>query len=257
MFEVVMAIKINYHNHSKNSGLGNKLFLHFLARALSLQNNEPLCNWLNTKINIGMEKIHKNVAGVKKDHWGLLWPYSSCEEKDLTILGSHNNVERFYGSDFHQSPNTVDLISKHKTQMIKDFGEEDGLFVHVRYGDLERFHNGAHVCHYEYYKQCLCNINSNKRYLASDSLSRPFVKKIMRDFDLKPYKNTPEETIIFGSKFKNKVLSLGTFSWWIGFIGSQHNVICPNPSDYRWWHGTIFECMQDWNMVSKPYEKNN
>ena len=134
-----MAIKINYHNHLYNSGLGNKLFLNFLARALSLQNNEPLCNWLNTKIYAGVREAHtyKNVAGVKKDNWGLLWPYSSCEEKDLTILGEYNNVERFYGSDFHQSCNTINLISKYKTQLIKDFGEKrDCLFTL----DLEIWH---------------------------------------------------------------------------------------------------------------------
>ena len=93
--------------------------------------------------------------------------------------------------------------------------------------------------------------------MSSDTFNHPFIQKLISEFDLEPYKNTPEETIIFGSRFKNKILSLGTFSWWIGFIGSQNNVICPDPSDYGWWHGAIFQCMQDWNMVSRPYEKNN
>ena len=52
----------------------------------------------------------------------------------------------------------------------------------------------------------------------------------------------------------NKILSLGTFSWWIGFIGNQNNVMYPDP-DKTNYNGLcsreIFECMGDWNKSSK------
>jgi len=246
-----VSIKINYHNHSENSGLGNKLFLNFLARSLSLQNKEPLYNWLDTRIYAQKEESHKESI---KDNQNILWKYSDSNFDDCsTVVGVNSNLSDFFGNAFHQSCNTVNLISRYKDKLIRDFGEEDGLFVHIRLGDLAQGNRWGNVCDYEYYDRCISNIGSNKRYIASDSINHPFVRKIIKKFKLKPYKDSPEETIIFGSRFKNKVLSLGTFSWWIGFVGNQENIIYPNPSDYHIWHGQIFECMQEWNMVSKDH----
>jgi hypothetical protein len=48
-----------------------------------------------------------------------------------------------------------------------------------------------------------------------------------------------------------KVLSLGTFSWWIGFLRSKsrkHTIFCPDVDKYKKWHGDIFP-MKGW--VSK------
>ena len=250
-----MSIRINYHDHSKNSGLGNKLFLNFVARALSMQNNESLCNWLSTRIYADKEDDYERI---EIDKWGCEWRYvaeHNCSH--TTTIGRNHNLGAIFGNDFHQSPSTVNLLRRYKHKLIRDFGERDGLFVHVRFGDLADERRWSNICNYEYYRHCISKVQCEKKYLSSDTFKHPFIQDLISEFNLEFYEDSPEETIIFGSRFKNKVLSLGTFSWWIGFIGSQNNIFCPDPKNYNIWHGQIFECMKDWNMVSKPYEKNN
>ena len=251
-------IRINHHGrtprgHLHNTGLGNKLFLNFLARALSIENNEPIQNWLQTKIYAGNETDYD---GVDRDKWGLNWPYINHDVKMTrdTIVGIGQNCK--YGDYYHQNKKTIDLISKHKKQLINDFGKTDGVFVHVRWGDLASAKNWSAIPQYEYYAKCLSDTNYERGYLASDTFDHPFIQNLLNEFNLEFYDNSPEETIIFGSTFSNKVLSFGTFSWWVGFIGNQDNIMYPNSDGYSV-AGDIFECMTEWNEVRKPYEKNN
>tara|TARA_Y100001973_G_C5106618_1_gene285464 strand:- start:37 stop:834 length:798 start_codon:yes stop_codon:yes gene_type:complete len=242
-------IRINYHDHKNNTGFGNKLFLNFLARALSIKYDEPLENWLQTKIYAQQDGPYD---GVVYDKWGLAWPYVNHNDTAIKIVGKETNCG--YGDKYHQNRKVIELISKHKEHLIKDFsgkGCEDffsQVFVHVRLGDLIDDNRNKDICDYEYY--CLCLSNFSGGYIASDSPEHPMVKSLCNKFNLTPYRNTPEQTIIFGSKFSNKVLSLGTFSWWIGFIGNQDNVMYPNPTEYQKWHGSIFEHMENWNRIS-------
>lgn len=118
--------------------------------------------------------------------------------------------------------------------------DKDAMFVHVRLGDLlepysqkkDRFASEA------YYEKAINNTSGG--FISSDSPDHPMVRNLAKKFNLEFFNDSPENTIIFGARCSKKVLSLGTFSWWIGYLGNQNNVICPNPKEYGVWHGDIY-----------------
>ena len=245
------ANNITPHKRAANCSLGNKLFHLFFAAASALEKEEVLCNWMLTKLYKGAEQ---EADYNYEDQWGYKWTELKRQPDHfpLTFVGFYCNTEKKFQEDIYcQTPTAIELISKYKKELVQDFGDNDGVFVHLRLGDLVDMDRLELVPTYEYYKHCLSQLNFSSGFIGSDSPDHPLTKRLLYEFDLEFYDDTPENTISFGSAFKNKVLSLGTFSWWIGFIGNQNNVIHPCVSDFPFWHGTIFESMTNWNSVSK------
>lgn len=115
-------------------------------------------------------------------------------------------------------------------------------------GDLYESHSGDgnRFLNINYYEEALSG--TKKGFISSDSLNDDLIHTLSSKFFLQKFENSPEETIIYASRFSNKILSLGTFSWWIGFLGNQNSVICPNQSKYPKWHGDIFPIL-DWRQM--------
>lgn len=155
----------------------------------------------------------------------------------------HKNIFEESGGDgvsvdgFFQTPSAV---FEFKRLQFSPIQEKDGTFVHVRLGDLLESHSqaGNRFASADYYRKALDG--SNGGYISSDSPDDPIVKELCAEYSLEPYQDSPENTIKFGAAFSKKVLSLGTFSWWIGFLGNQKEVICPNSLNFPKWHGSIF-----------------
>ncbi len=155
----------------------------------------------------------------------------------------HKNVFEENGGDgvsvdgFFQTPSAV---FEFKRLQFSPIQEREGTFVHVRLGDLLESHSqaGNRFASANYYRKAL--EDSNGGYISSDSPDDPIVKELCAEYSMELYQDSPENTIKFGAAFSKKVLSLGTFSWWIGFLGSQKEVICPNSRNFPKWHGNIF-----------------
>jgi len=127
----------------------------------------------------------------------------------------------------------------------------DGVLVQYRLGDLLQPPYGR-VAKLEYFQHCLRKITTGRNmkcYVISDSLDHPYIATLSNEFNLIPINKTPKEDILFGAKLKYKVLSLGTFAWWIGFLGNANDpVYHPDPEKYYKWHGDIF-CFDNWHKI--------
>ena len=153
----------------------------------------------------------------------------------------NNNLQY---SELSYNPQALSILSQNLDK-IKYEKLVEGSFVHVRLGDISN--DATRCCEIQYYEKALEGLNGG--YISSDSPNHEIVKRLSNKFNLEVFQNSAENTLIFGSQFENKILSLGTFSWWIGFLGNQNNVICPSQKEYMEWHGDIFPFL-NWKEVS-------
>jgi hypothetical protein len=199
-------IKINYEGR-----FGNQLIQYSHAAVDSIESGEGIENPLDTRI-IQFKNITDNIP-----------------------------VRIQYG--YYQSPEVVEKLSQYKLKLFKNIEEKEGIFCHLRMGDIE--HRSSCRPTIDYYRRALKQCDQAGGFISSDSPRHSDVFALMEEFGLERFDGSEEETILFGAQFSNKALSLGTFSWWIGFLGSQNNVLCPKRSNYDIWHGDIF-CVENW-----------
>jgi hypothetical protein len=223
-------VSINYQGR-----FGNNLFQYFTALILSNKFNQKISNVLSNNIlkhNLINNDINYNKNLIVDDN-------NINDILKLDTIDSNLILNGFFqNKDLLKHFNKNQNIINNNKELIK------GTFVHVRLGDIV---NDSRSCKIQYYKKALQGLNGG--CISSDSPNNDIIKKLSDEFNLEIFESSPEETIIFGSQFDNKILSLGTFSWWIGFLGNQNNVICPIQKEYREWHGDIFPFL-NWKEVS-------
>jgi hypothetical protein len=170
---------------------------------------------------------------------------------------SHSLDFRIHPHEFFQEPIAAKYIRAnldkifHK-ELLED--SEEGIFIHYRLGDIGGCDRAIHVEHFEKAITSVPNYENLPKYISSDSPSDLRVQKICKNYGFVIHESSPQETIKFGSRFTNKLLSHGTFSWFIGVLGSQNNIILPNSNDYARWHGDIF-VFDDWHELDITEQK--
>jgi hypothetical protein len=223
-------ININYQGR-----FGNNLFQYFTALILSQKFNQSIKN-----------PLLNNIFEFHFSENKYIYEESLIVNDDniYNLLNEENINNNLILDGFFQNRKILEFLKENKHSFLNENKNRKDTFVHVRLGDIS---NDQASCNINYYRKALIGLNGG--YISSDSPDSDIVIQLINEFNLKLFENSPEETIIFGSQFENKILSLGTFSWWIGFLGNQNNVICPVQKEYREWHGDIFPFL-NWREIS-------
>jgi len=162
-------------------------------------------------------------------------------------------------SHFQSKESAYNIQECIKEFLVDDMPDDsDGIFIHYRLGDIATNPKNF-VTKIEYFEKAIENIpnyEQYKRYITSDSPNDNRIKHIIDKYGFELYNSGPEETVKFGSQFSHKILSLGTFSWWIGILGNQSNVVHPVVKEYPIWHGDIF-VFDHWHPLSYLNEEIN
>jgi len=226
--------------------LGNQMMQFFAASILSEKTGMPIYNPLTTDII---------KYDCKSGHFGASRQIVISDEEYFEMVeGGPFDPETCYTmTSYCQDERYTSLFSKNRRFLNQPMVEEenDEVFVHVRLGDILGWHSleneGNRYMPFEYFDKALEKVKFSKGYISSDTINHEIVNILSEKYGLQKFSDSPEKTIIFGSKFSNKILSLGTFSWWIGFLGNQKNVIHPSTEKHVKWHGDIFN-IKGWNV---------
>ena len=225
-------IRINYSGRH-----GNNLFQYFTGIILSEINNQNIVNPFNTK-------IIKSKSKPQNDYTNTIHVNDDNIDDIIKNNINNSNIEL---TGFFQKESVIDLFDEYYSFLNNTKSYEDGVFVHVRLGDLLGDPPGRWA-NQDYYETILDSIQFNNGFISSDSLDHPIVENLIKKYDLKIFKSNEDDLILFGSSFKYKILSLGTFSWWMGYMGCQENVFFPNPNKYLKWFGNIL-VKNNWNLI--------
>jgi hypothetical protein len=162
-------------------------------------------------------------------------------------LITKNNIDckNYIMNGFFQNKFVVDEIVKIKDEFFNlNYNTKDDIFLHYRIGDIN---NTKCMLPIYYYKEAIEYFgNKNKIYISSDSPNHQNVRELIKNYDCELINESPIETIKFAKNFTKIILSEGTFSWWIGFLSKNSEVVC-NKRKYKW-HGDIF--LDNWHKLN-------
>lgn len=194
---------VDYSNYDNiNNKLGIELFIGINKYDKTvLINNNNYMNYFNNTI--------KNNA-----NFDFMRDYFQSEEI-TTIL--HNHL-------IHTMNNII-----HKNPYKQRYNNNNDIFLHIRLDDVKKYNVGI-----EYYIYCLTLLKYDNIYIGSDNFDDNLIIKLKSLYpDVIFVREDPIKTIQFGSTCKNIILSHGTFSAIIGYLGFFSNVYFMN-KDPKW-----------------------
>lgn len=232
-----------------------------------------LCNQIirNIIISLIAEKndIYVEYSSHEKiDKLGILlfvgkkYPVESIrvtEKNFLEILnGSHCKI--LCTKKFFQRKGCIDKVYEYLTsEKIKQniiernpfqdrYKNNNDLFVHIRLGDVAsktEYNPG-----FGYYEDCINKIDYDKLYIGTDSPNHKFIRRLQNQFNADVKRLNEIETIQFGSTCKHIVLSHGTFSAIIGYLGYFSDVYYYDQAP-TWCPIDLFRVAPDWVKINE------
>ena len=226
-----------------SGGLGNKMFVYGAAHILSKKHKMEISSELpgyhcNLNLNIIPRQFLSEIVVKNKNF---------IEIAEMETIESNLILDAYF--------QTSEIVNKYKSDLKSCFELDqepiEGTIIHYRMGDLLHLYDRTAVTKLSYFEKCIDYLNNkNNIYITTDSPKNEIIRYLIDKYNMNLVDIKRADTIKFASRFTNKILSMGTFSWWIGLLGNQNsNVFCPIPTEYVDWMGDIY-VLNNWNYVS-------
>jgi hypothetical protein len=193
--------------------------------------------------------------------------FSGSKKYDKTQVLNDDNYFSIYNCDnidynlnpndsFFQTKEISNLLYNHlNTDIIKSkiidknpykerYQNNNDLFVHIRLTDVSRFNPGI-----TYYLNAIKSISFENLYISTDDKNHNIISTIMKLYpDAKLINYNEINTFQFGSTNKNIILSHGSFSSIIGYLGFFSNIYYPEYEANKIWYGDMFS-IEKWTKL--------
>jgi len=221
------GLPMNYHDHNKMKALGLDLHENGLDKDTNV---DPIV------INDGNFMKHILDENPLPTNIRIDPECSYCQTRDFAL----------YMREYFIKHKWFDAVLN-RNKFKERYKNNEDIYIHVRLGDVAQFNPG-----FEYYDLCLSKIieyrdktassQSLKRaFISSDSIHDPLCRQLIEKYGLIELSTDEIDTILFASTCRYVVLSNGTFSWLIGFLGVFSQVFYPKIYQLDgFWHGNIF-----------------
>ena len=221
----------------KNGRLCNQIIrnlsLSLLAKKYDLHveysNFEDINNNLGINLHVGNKKYEKTNKITNTNYMKHL-------NENLKVDYNLNMM-----NDYFQTEEITTILQKHLKEQMKNimdknpykerynYNNNNDIFLHIRLDDTKRWNVGI-----DYYIHCIKLLQYNNIYIGTDNFNDGMIIKLKTLYpNIIFFKEDPIKTIQFASTCKNIILSHGTFSAVIGYLGFFSNVYFPNRNP-RW-----------------------
>jgi len=211
------------------------------------EGNGRLCNQVirNLALSILAEKYdlyveYSNYNNINNELGIELFVGNKKYDKTVSITDGNymnyfnNNIKNDANFDFEhrffQSEEITTILHSHLKNKMKNiidknpykerYNNNNDVFLHIRLADARRYNVGI-----DYYIHCLNLLKYDNIYIGSDDFNDDLIKKMKTLYpNVIFFQEGPIETIQFGSTCKNIILSHGSFSAVIGYLGFFSNI---------------------------------
>ena len=185
-------------------------------------NYDNINNKLGIELFIGNKKYDKTVL--------------INEENYMNYFNNNikNNANFDFMKNYFQNEEITTILHNHLTNNMKNiidknpykerYKNNNDIFLHIRLTDTKQWNVGI-----DYFIHCINSLKYDNIYIGSDNFNDELIKKLKTLYPSVIFiDKNPIETIQFGSTCKNIILSHGSFSAVIGYLGFFSNVYFMN-----------------------------
>jgi hypothetical protein len=215
------------YEHPSTGRLCNQIIRNLCLSLLSEKYNlkAEYCNFDNINNKLGI-KLYTDGTNVYNKTLKV------CEKNFIILYNNSNTIDFNLNLNLHffQNKEITNILHNHlknnKNNIIKKnpykqrYNKNNDIFIHIRLTDAEYF-----IPDINYFIKCINLLKYDNIYIGSDNLNSEFIKKLINLYPkIILIDKSPVETIQFGSTCKNIILSHGSFSAIIGYLGFFSNI---------------------------------